>query len=193
MMCRLAIVTALCQWKGRGLKFNLWVYISSQFSNRFWGFRSNKPAYPFGPRFYPHPRFAYSLNSSISAIFGPSGVADWPSISDSARYAPSSSSPSSAPWGILAPGSAAPVSYTHLGKAAGSAAWLGPIGWLGRDEPLWLGESTVDDEFDSSDGFFWHPVSRAKRRNTKGKRIAIFFINERYTCIPATFNVGVAQ
>lgn len=51
----------------------------------------------------------------------------------------------------------------------------------------------MDDEFDSSDGFFWHPVSRAKRRNTKGKRIAIFFINERYTCIPATFNVGVAQ
>ncbi len=31
--------------------------------------------YPFGPRFYPHPRFAYSLNSSVSAIFGPSGAA----------------------------------------------------------------------------------------------------------------------
>ncbi len=51
----------------------------------------------------------------------------------------------------------------------------------------------MDDEFDPSEGFFWHPVSRVKRRNTKSKRIAAFFINERYTCVPATFNVGVEQ
>lgn len=30
----------------------------------------------------------------------------------------------------------------------------------------------MDDKLDSSEGFFWHPVSRVKRRNTKSKRIA---------------------
>ena len=47
---------ALCQWKGRGLKFNLWVYIPLQFLNRFRGFRSkqglhiqNRCCYSFTP------------------------------------------------------------------------------------------------------------------------------------------------